>query len=66
MTREKENELLAELSELRRERRRLIRRIVQARARGQRDDQAINALQALSNRQLALTVPDSADAAMAA
>jgi len=63
MTREKEDELLAELSKLRLERRKYIRRIVQARAKGRRDDEAINALETLSKRQLELTIRTDAIAA---
>lgn len=58
MTREKEDQLLAELSKIRLERRKLIRRIVQARALGDRDEEAISALETLSERQLELTEPD--------
>ena len=58
MTREKENELLAQRREMRRRANDLIQRIVEARLRGERDTDAIAALAVLSKREVELTKPD--------
>lgn len=57
MTREREDQLLAERSELRRRSRAAIQRIVEARLRGERDEQAIDELAALSRQEVELTRP---------
>ena len=57
MTRERENELLAQRSDLRRRSRALIQRIVDARLRGERDEAAISELAALSKHEVELTRP---------
>lgn len=63
MTRESENELLAQRSELRRSARKLVQRIVEARIRGERDEAAIEALRKLSEREVNLTQPNFVNAA---
>lgn len=58
MTREKEDELLAQRRELRNESKRMIQRIVQARLGGTRDDEAIDRLASLSCEEVEMTTPD--------
>lgn len=57
MTREKEDELLAQLAQLRSEAGELIGSIVEARARGERDEKAMNRLAAIWREQTKLTQP---------
>lgn len=59
MTREKEDELLGKLRDMRRESGKLIQKIVDARKSGDRDDAAIAELAQLSKAQAALTRPVS-------
>lgn len=59
MTREKEDELLAALNDLRLERSRLVRRIVEARSKGERDDDAITELEKLSHQHIEMTNPET-------
>lgn len=63
MTREREDQLLAERSEIRRRSRVLIQRIVDARLRGEQDEEAMAELAMLSAREVELTQPDFAAAA---
>ncbi len=58
MTREREDQLLAEMRQLRQETSRLVQRIVEARMRGERDDDAIDRLATISDRKVELTRPD--------
>lgn len=58
MTRERENELLAHRKELRRRANELIQRIVDARLRDERDEDAIRELAQISRREIELTRPD--------
>jgi hypothetical protein len=57
MTREKEDELLARLRELRMESGRMIERIVVARKEGNRDEEAIRRLSEISRERERLTQP---------
>jgi len=58
MTRERENEMLAERSALRRQLSAAIQRIADARLRGERDDAAIAEVARLSQREVELTRPN--------
>lgn len=58
MTRERENELLAHRKELRRRANDLIQRIVDARLRNERDEEAIRELALISQTEIELTRPD--------
>ena len=58
MTREREDQLLAEMRQLRQETSKLVQRIVEARMRGERDDDAIDRLATISDRKVELTRPD--------
>lgn len=58
MTREKEDELLARRRVLRLKANEMIQRIVEARIRGERDDEAISALAELSKEEVEMTDPD--------
>lgn len=57
MTRERENQLIAQRSGLHKRMRNLIQRIVEARLRGDRDEQAIAELAELSKQEVDLTRP---------
>ncbi len=61
MTRERENELMAEMQRLRCESQQVIQRIVDARLRGERDEKAIKALSEISRKEVELTKPDFAE-----
>ncbi len=61
MTREREDELVRRLEEIRRARSVLITRIVAARRRGERDDAAIDDMERLSDLEASLTDPAGAE-----
>ncbi len=63
MTRASVDKLLAELSDLNRESRILVQRVVDARSTGKRDDAAIERLEMLSQRRRELTRLDHSAAA---
>jgi hypothetical protein len=63
MPREIEDEMVNQLSALRRELDEAIQRIVDARLAGKRDDEAIRELAALQNREVELSKPEFAEAA---
>lgn len=58
MTREKENELLERRRQLRIKAQEMIQRIVEARIRGGRDEDAIQTLAKLSREEVDMTSPD--------
>ena len=58
MSRQEEDALLARRRELRMEAKRMIQRIVEARLRGTRDDEAIDRLGVLTREEVEMTAPD--------
>lgn len=57
MSRDQENALLAQQSELRKRSREVVQRIVEARLAGSRDDAAISELRELSKQEVELVAP---------